>query len=373
MASAAASLPINDADADDGELRRIQVCVRVKPLAAEQKEAGAACTKRIARWDDSSVTVAKDTAAGEKSFFYPHLVLPPAADQAAVAAALAPRLVNAFVKGFDVNFLAFGQTGSGKTHSVLGPPGSMARLAAQLGKGKGGATASATDASKGKAAFYVSPADVDVDAGAGDGDGAEKSCSSGSSVVVQLAPGHGLFLRAAFSALDAVRARAAGGVAAGHLTGSMVELYFDSILDLLNDKTPCSLDERHQLAGALQRPLTCREDVLRLATAAESRTQNATLMNESSSRTHCIVTLTLTQRALDGSDAVTTSRLCFVDMMGSERSKGQNSAQDVSKNNKDFRVCARTHIRTYTLTRTSAHTANFLTHSPLLPTERRTA
>jgi hypothetical protein len=63
---------------------------------------------------------------------------------------------------------------------------------------------------------------------------------------------------------------------------------------------------------------------------------NATLMNDSSSRTHCITTLMLTKLALDGTEAVTISRFNFADMMGSERSKGQNSAHDVTKNNKDW-------------------------------------
>lgn len=115
----------------------------------------------------------------------------------------------------------------------------------------------------------------------------------------------------------------------------MVELSWGAPGDLLNKKAPCSLDEEHNLVGASRCTLRKPVDAARLAVAVESRTTNGTRMNDESSRTHCVTVLVLTQRWLD-SDTVTESRFNIVDMMGSERSKGPNSAHDPTKNNKDW-------------------------------------
>merc|ERR1712083_1147420 len=120
------------------------------------------------------------------------------------------------------------------------------------------------------------------------------------------------------------------GISRGVMTGSMVELHFDVIFDLLNEKKHCSIDNNHQLQGTLNMPLNSPADILRLATAVEARSTNETLRNETSSRSHCITTLTYIQRDI-ATDLVTTSRFNFVDLMGSERSKGANSAHDVTK------------------------------------------
>ena len=271
-------------------LTPIYLGVRIKPMTAEPGggTTGAACSKHIAAWDADRGTVAigglRSGDAVTKRFAFPSVVVPPEADQATAYERLAVRrLVDIFVSGYDVNFLVFGQTGSGKTHTVFGPPGCL------------------------------------------------RGCSSGGGGIITA--DHGIILRAASDALDAVKRRAASGEARGVLTGSMVELYFESLADLLNKKTPCSLNDEHQLQGASEMPLETPDDVLRLAAAVELRTMDATLMNDTSSRSHCVTTLTLTQ--CDAStNRVTTSRFNFVDMMGSERSKGQNSAHDVRKNNK---------------------------------------
>ena len=70
--------------------------------------------------------------------------------------------------------------------------------------------------------------------------------------------------------------------------------------------------------------------------AVEQRSVSGTLMNDTSSRTHyCITILKLCWLDIDSHD-VCISRLQLFDMMGSERSKGQNSAHDQTKNNKDY-------------------------------------
>ena len=111
----------------------------------------------------------------------------------------------------------------------------------------------------------------------------------------------------------------------------MIEIYFDSPVDLLNDDAACSLDEDFHIVGAKEIRIESPEDVVKLAHAVERRTMKGTRMNETSSRSHCITTLKCTQIELD-SGKMTISRLMLVDMMGSERMKGENSAHDSTKN-----------------------------------------
>lgn len=73
-----------------------------------------------------------------------------------------------------------------------------------------------------------------------------------------------------------------------------------------------------KLFGQTEVVLRTRDDALGLFAALATRNSRATLMNDSSSRSHCFVTLTLLE-AVDGHKAVRESRLQFVDMAGSER------------------------------------------------------
>jgi hypothetical protein len=115
----------------------------------------------------------------------------------------------------------------------------------------------------------------------------------------------------------------------------MIELNMGCPMDLLNNKEVCSVSASGHVIGGTEVPLNTTEDIVHLAAAVEQRSVSGTLMNDTSSRTHCITILKICR--LDGdSQKVCISRLQLFDMMGSERSKGQNSAHDESKNNKDY-------------------------------------
>lgn len=119
------------------------------------------------------------------------------------------------------------------------------------------------------------------------------------------------------------------------LTGSMVELHFDMLEDLLHNHAACSIGPapEYRIRGAQEVTLRDDSDVFKLASAVEERTVRGTRMNDTSSRSHCVTTLKLSM--LDtGAGTVRTSRFQFFDMMGSERSKGATSAHDPTQNNK---------------------------------------
>uniref|UniRef100_A0A6T8PJH2 Kinesin motor domain-containing protein n=1 Tax=Hemiselmis andersenii TaxID=464988 RepID=A0A6T8PJH2_HEMAN len=263
---------------------QIQISVRLKPKGVHGASTGEleSVKKHIKGWDtEAGVVTLGGCPQDPRHFEYPTRVLPPETSQQHVFDAVMPELLDKFVNGYDVNFMAFGQTGSGKTHTMFGPPGSMARVK-----------------------------------------------------VAALEPEHGVFLRAGLHALQLLKAREQEGLAKFHLCGSMVELHFEMPQDLLNNKKQCNIDDDGRLQGAVILPITIPEDVVTLASAVESRTTDVTLMNDTSSRSQCLTVLTLTQLDLS-TDSVTTTHFNFFDLMGSERSKGANSAHDERVNNKE--------------------------------------
>lgn len=255
-----------------GKPMRIYIAVRIKP---DSVSAADMTKKHISAWDARKGTV----SISGTTFKFPSCVLPPEVSQVRVFNTVLPPLIDAFVSGCDVNLLAFGQTGSGKTHTMFGPPGSVCKAQ-------------------------------------------------------ELIPDHGIFLRAALAALHAVRGKHEGGQYAS-LTGSMVELHFDMLEDLLHNHAACSIGPapEYRIRGAQEVTLRDDSDVFKLASAVEERTVRGTRMNDTSSRSHCVTTLKLSM--LDtGAGTVRTSRFQFFDMMGSERSKGATSAHDPTQNNK---------------------------------------
>lgn len=181
--------------------------------------------------------------------------------------------VSDFLDGVDVNVLAYGQTGSGKTHTTFGPPGLMQR--------------------------------------AGHGE-------FGTAVIDE----YGLFPRALYAIIDRVQEMRSAGRRVV-LTASCVELSYGMNLDMLFGKMPAFTNMQRKpakLFGQTETALSTREDALGLFAALATRNSRATLMNDSSSRSHCFVTLTLLDTS-DGDDCIRESRLQFVDMAGSERLK----------------------------------------------------
>ncbi|KFD59334.1 hypothetical protein M514_28487, partial [Trichuris suis] len=108
-----------------------------------------------------------------------------------------------------------------------------------------------------------------------------------------------------------------------------MEIYCERVRDLLNPKNTTNLRVReHPLLGPYVEDLTklavtTYQDISNLIDEGnKSRTVAATNMNETSSRSHAVFTLVLTQRRHDLETNLETekvSRICLVDLAGSER------------------------------------------------------
>ena len=275
---------------DDGGLG----VVRIKPLGAGgggvELPAGAGDnnTSAVQVTSARAVTVTNWKTRMQKTYDYPTHVISADTGQEDLYRRLMPQRVEAFLAGRNANIIAFGQTGSGKTHTMFGPPGIMAR------------------------------------AGAGE---------FGTSVE----EGYGLCPRGIIDIFYRVKSLREEGELQYVLTGSAVELTcFRGNVDMLtNVKAPKpslrfylnsnangvaidKVSDPPRMFGQIELPIDSAEDVLQLFGAIATRNTAGTGLNDSSSRSHCFVFLTL--HAHDPSTGrVRRSRFQFVDLAGSER------------------------------------------------------
>jgi hypothetical protein len=115
------------------------------------------------------------------------------------------------------------------------------------------------------------------------------------------------------------------------LTASFLEVYGEDVFDLLDaDRKSLPLREDSDggvvISGLTSRPVSDATQALQvLHEGTMNRTTAATLMNLTSSRSHAVFTIYLSQIIRSDScgevDATTTSRFTFVDLAGSERMK----------------------------------------------------
>ncbi|XP_070074565.1 chromosome-associated kinesin KIF4 isoform X2 [Drosophila takahashii] len=111
------------------------------------------------------------------------------------------------------------------------------------------------------------------------------------------------------------------------VTCSFVELYQEQFFDLFSsqkrEKATVDIREvknRVVMPGLTELEVKSAQEVTdHLMRGSAGRAVAATAMNETSSRSHAIFTLTLVATKLDGKQSVTTSRFNLVDLAGSER------------------------------------------------------
>ena len=279
----------SSASSDDGG----QGVVRIKPMGAGGGggETSAAADARPMQFSTDPPAV----LAGAHEFRYPRHVIGPERDQQSLFDEFMPARIDGFLDGVNVNVMAYGQTGSGKTHTVFGPPGIMAKAGAgELGHGV---------------------------------------CAD-----------YGIFPRGLWAIYERVMAMNGGGGGTSYfLTASCVELSLMGNLDMLvksHDERNAERDKSWaesranagsgpqldkfstppRMYGMVELPMETPDDLLRIFAAIASRNTAGTLMNDSSSRSHCICWLTLFAHD-KASDAVRRSRFQFVDLAGSERVK----------------------------------------------------
>ena len=284
----------SSASSDDGG----QAVVRIKPMGAGGGGGETSAAAAAAPMQFSTRPPAVRTGAHE--FSYPRHVIGPERDQQSLFDEFMPARIDGFLSGNNVNVMAYGQTGSGKTHTVFGPPGVMARAGAgELGHG--------------------------------------------------VCDDYGIFPRGLWTIYERVQALNAAGAGTSYvLTASCVELSLVGNLDMLvkshdernaqrdkgwtgwSDGTGPQLDKFSKppkMYGMVELPMDTPDDLLRIFTAIASRNTAGTLMNDSSSRSHCICWLTLFAHD-KATDAVRRSRFQFVDLAGSERVKEASGGSD---------------------------------------------
>eukprot|EP00927_Polykrikos_kofoidii_P081232 TRINITY_DN7844_c0_g1_i4.p1 TRINITY_DN7844_c0_g1~~TRINITY_DN7844_c0_g1_i4.p1 ORF type:complete len:1190 (+),score=219.62 TRINITY_DN7844_c0_g1_i4:74-3643(+) len=242
------------------------VFVRVRPVSSTGDcghTEGEAVSKKVAHWDEKSVTV-QDDDRGETRTFAVTRIIPPEWDQVQTFGTIAPELLEAFTSDVNVLFFAYGQTGTGKTHTMLGEVESLA-----------------------------SPVPT---------------------------AGWGIFPRVVHSSLETMKRWRAEGIYSV-LLASAVEFYCGVGFDLNSDpqgKTEITIDREANIFGTRSKEIRSTRQLRKwIMRMYANRTTAKTKMNDASSRSHCAFILTLHQLRADNTYLKTT--FSIVDMAGSER------------------------------------------------------
>jgi len=255
-----------------------RVFARIRPHAdtgghaARRKDdkPGKKDVKQLGSFTSSSITMRG--GAGDKQFDYMDRVILPAEDQEVTYSTVGlPQLLHSFLDGFNVTLVAFGQTGTGKTHTLFGSELELVEH------------------------FRLDSGDVP-----------------------EL---WGLFPRALISALDQLKDQEEC-----KLTANVLEIYMGECLDLLNNKVSVNVSKwggaDFGAFGLSEMEVSTAEDVANLMKVMNNnRSTRSTAMNDVSSRSHCIASLSLT-RVLHPSgqpSQVRRSTFMFADLAGSER------------------------------------------------------
>lgn len=225
-----------------------------------------------------------DPTKGLREFSFDH-VLPDLAPQDLTYDTCARPLVTNFINGFNSTCLAYGQTGSGKSHTMFGRH-----------------------------------------------DPSKESMSFG-----QYSSEWGIIPRACYELFQELEYRKANVKLNIHSSVSMsyIEIYGDSVSDLLRERTPCGHSkvaaQRYVLDGNAEKIVSSFDDAVNLLNEGELQKRTAsTAMNERSSRAHTLLILTLKQK-VDNLGQVVTSRLFLVDLGGSENLKKSKANTDAQR------------------------------------------
>lgn len=120
---------------------------------------------------------------------------------------------------------------------------------------------------------------------------------------------------------------------------SYVEIFGDSVIDLLDEGKPCGQNgvssQRFVLKGSAERGVSSLADLLALLNEGEAQKRKAaTAMNDRSSRAHAVFIVKLDQTCLNTKVAV-INRLFFADLGGSEQIKKSQPHSNDSNNRRE--------------------------------------
>lgn len=285
----------------DGETRRIQVLVRVRPAcgSAEDKTVVSVCNQSVIQVQSSNshggmTGMSTVTECGFDRVFST------SATQEDIFSAIEPS-VRAAIEGYNSTVFAYGQTGTGKTHTLFGKNyDSVLPIDSGLG-----------------CVALEKPAD-------------SVSFSEASGAVLETS--WGIVPRALCLLLTHAAQVSTEGVRLS-LQCSFVQIYNDRLFDLLTDRRrqkPLLLREQPRGDGltsvviqglSSERIETATQALQLLRQGLENRSVRETDANLASSRSHAIVQVNITlERTLStGGQSVRASRLNLVDLAGSEK------------------------------------------------------
>ncbi|KAG7364215.1 kinesin motor domain containing protein [Nitzschia inconspicua] len=252
---------------------RVQVGVRIRPLTSKEIQSGG---------KSSLVVHSPSIRMGQRQFTYDS-VFDESCGQKDLYDRVSGPLLSSFMDGYNATIMSYGQTGSGKTYTM----GSEAHTEPESSSQSGLIPRFITD-------FFLRLQHKKAVSDSGEEDG-----------------NHVL--------LDY------------NLKASFLEVYGEDVYDLL-DATRESLPLREDsekgivVVGLKSRTISSTAEALQvLHEGTMNRTTAATLMNLTSSRSHAVFTIELSQitRSNNGGkvDVTTTSCFTFVDLAGSERMK----------------------------------------------------
>ncbi|XP_022135527.1 kinesin-like protein KIN-8A isoform X2 [Momordica charantia] len=243
---------------------RIMVFVRLRPMAKKEKEAGGRCCVKIVNRRDLYLT----EFANENDYlrlkrlrgrhFTFDASFPDTTNQQEVYSTTTAELVEAVLQGRNGSVFCYGATGAGKTYTMLGT--------------------------------VENP---------------------------------GVMVLAIKDLFTKIRQRSCDGNHAVHL--SYIEVYNETVRDLLSPGRPLVLREDKQgivAAGLTQYRAYSTDEVMALLQRGnQNRTTEPTRANETSSRSHAILQVTVEYRARDGGMNVVNrvGKLSLIDLAGSER------------------------------------------------------
>ncbi|XP_017471190.1 PREDICTED: chromosome-associated kinesin KIF4A [Rhagoletis zephyria] len=245
----------------------VRVAVRIRPLVSSERVRG--CQEAVERVGDSSQVIVNRTDT-----FTFNYVFDAHDTQEYIYDVIVTDLLDKFFSGFNATILAYGQTGSGKTHTM-------------------------------GTAF-----DGELDENAG--------------VIPRI-------MRDIFERIKKLAEEYDFVVKC-----SFMELYQEQLYDLLSDQARdhAIVEMRENRNGVIMPGLTekqvtsVNETTNCLLRGSAGRAVAATAMNEQSSRSHAIFTITVEATKKDEANTVTTSKFHLVDLAGSERSKKTQATGD---------------------------------------------
>ena len=336
-------------------LKKANVFVRVRPENKMEKNYKPSGTEKyLAGFDENSITIGKGKSK-PKVFQYPKSVLGPTCDQNEAYDKMdMENILEKFLfDGQDACILAYGQTGSGKTHTMFGDGLTRDEIRKTYGlntkytrefDGKDITDQTATEG-------------INIGGGVSDLDFEKNIQSSNAKNTpnnMTCPNGWGIFPRTVTTALETISKNPKMNetsisassnndlkVLSTTFSACVIEMYFGEVKDLLKSKSVLPIkvtsNDNFDFSQAKQMKIETVEDLQKLIHVVFTQRQSrSTVMNDASSRSHCIATLFLSKILLNqktGQKFVTKSQMQFVDLSGSERtSKTQISGkQEIQK------------------------------------------